>query len=534
MKTWVYGFLVVAACTVLTASFLHGRLTYASDSLVYIHGAESLAAGNGYQSGGRPQTAWPPAYSAVLSIPQLIFGSSVLAFKVTNVVVAVLSLAVLFALFLPLCGHVRAGLFVLLSGAFFPWIYYTHFVGSDILFALAVSLFLLFSVRYHQNGRMLNLWLMTVMLMWAPLIRMAGVALLPAWFTIAALLVFRQRGDGAVLPLKRLIHTGVALIVLILPLAVWAVRNILISGHWTSIETGANAEYMSSLASIGVADVSLWTKIWINVKGYAHILLLPDQASIVRLEALPILRSAVCIAVSGLVLVGWVQALTKRGTRPLAISFAFYGGMLLVHNWYDIRYLIPLMGVYFFFLFSGVDLVAGMMARCFNVLPHMSIRESWSKTSVSVLLGLFVCANAVVSIAGPQARRLRSDEYQGTVQDLYEACEYIKASSVPGDVLVSSAGFVGIWTTREVVSVLSLLDSDAKLLERVIPPAVRFIILMGGGFVDYRSQYMEPIVEANSALLTEVFRRNETVIYMVAGDGREGAFKSSKKRMKAK
>jgi len=72
----------------LSASFLHNRPTYMSDTVTYVEGAQSLAAGEGYARGGNPITTWPPGYSLFLSGLVRCGLDSFVAFKALNVVFA--------------------------------------------------------------------------------------------------------------------------------------------------------------------------------------------------------------------------------------------------------------------------------------------------------------------------------------------------------------------------------------------------------------------------------------------------------------
>jgi hypothetical protein len=512
-RTWLIAFLLIG-CSALNLSFLHERPTYASDTVVYIEGAEALASGNGYACGGKPQTAWPPGYSLALAPLYRLFGRSFVAYKLFNIACAGAALFCCYCLIRAVSGWGVAVLCTAAIGAYFPWIYYTHFIGADMLFTAVVSAFLLAVVRSRDLARIRRLWPAAAALMWLPLIRMAGVAMLAAWVLLICVSAVYRRD------LRRSarwwLGVGAATGVSALPLMFWSLRNLRVTGAWTTVATGVTAEYAASLEEAGIHSFTLLTKLGINVRGYAHILLYPDQSRLAALQAAPWFVHGLCYAVSAVVLLGCLLALREARRRPLAIVFMCYGGMLLLHNWFDIRYLLPVLALYVLFLWHGMASIGG-------VLERLGARLGWRCAPLAswlpglALAGL-AAANLAISLVAPPAARLRSREYQGAAQDLFEAAQYLRSAAERGSVVVPSVGFMAIWSDRECVSVLALLDAEHRLRSRAIPHGVGYILAAGESFVGYQ-KYVDEILTANRERLRAVFRSGGATVYEVRDEG---------------
>ncbi len=506
---------VIVLPMVFSLSFIHERLTMLTDSFVYMSGAVSLAEGNGYLNPqGTPQTAWPPGYSVVLVLPTWLAGQSVFAYKLTNILFAGLATGVWLLVLWRLTSPLRAALVMMLVAVSFPWIYFTHMVCSDIVFTLLVACFLLGMLLHRDGNRAGGLVLMTVSAMFAPLVRMAGVTLLPVWaIVVLELDRFSSWWRGSTR--WRFLLSRVAMgVVLVLPLALWLGRNILISGEPTLPPTGVSPEYRASLAKLGISEFTFLTRLWINIRGYAHILVLPGQSGIAKIGLLPLYVRIVCWTLTALLVAGWGKAIFGRQRRA-AFAFAAYAGMLLVHNWYDLRYLLPVLPLYLLWIIEGAEAVVALPVRLVPVC-----RRFFDRVSLPALVNTGVAALVALSFAfsamGPQGKRLRSRTYEGATARLHEACCFIRDDPAPGAVLAAGGpGFIRLWTRRQVVSSLSLLNAEAQLKSLEIPEEVRFLILDESDFVDYRRCHLDPLVGRNRDRLEAVFRKENTIVYRV-------------------
>jgi len=487
-----------------------------SDSATYIACARSLAAFEGYNCGDVPQTYWPPGYPVLLSVPIALGTDSVLALKIVNVVVAAIVMVVFFLVLNRFLRRPEAFLLVAVVGVFFPWVYYTHAIVSDITFAAAVGLFLLAGYRYECTRSWRHFWVFTIVAMLAPLVRSAGIALLPAW----GFVVFLSGGAffGEIRSRQWKSVTGhVAMVpVVLLGVAWWFGRNMLLAGAFTTYSVGTTPEYALSLAKIGITDFGLWTRIMVNLRGYVHILVVPDQVSIDRVGSLAAPVRLACYAVSGLVIVGWVRCLVRRACRFAAVTYACYLALLALNTWYDIRYLLPVMVLHFLFIYEGVSFFVELVWRPGLHFGKPELRAKAIAALKYAFLVLCLLANLGFTLFSSKGAALRSREQKPHIQRLVEACRYIRESETPGRVLVAGGGsFVLAWSGRTVCSSLQLLDADRELKTMELPGDLAFVLLDESKFAPYRQEYLEPLVEANKDRLQEVFRTGDTIVYRV-------------------
>ena len=100
----LFGVVVVGVVGTLVATFRYGTgLT--PDSVTYVNGARSLAAGAGYTASGHAITDFPPGYSWVLSLGEHTGVHAVDAARGLSVVALAATLILGYVL---LCRHVRS------------------------------------------------------------------------------------------------------------------------------------------------------------------------------------------------------------------------------------------------------------------------------------------------------------------------------------------------------------------------------------------------------------------------------------------
>jgi len=517
-REWLAAGVVLVVLAAVGFSYVHGRLLYYSDSRTYIEGAESLLAGQGYCVGGKPAVTWPPGYAAILSIPMAMGLGKVAVYKVINLLLALGALAFWWRAFRRMSDKGTALLAAAVGGLFFPWIYYSQTILAELLLAFFVGGAFLAATRYADDERTGDLVWLTLFAMLTPLVKMAGLAFLAGWGYV----VFIDRFRAVRLLRERQWRAlGISLLagcVVVAPLTIWCLRNWRLTGSPTGYELGMTAEYLSSVEKIGITHPTLFSRLWVSIRGYTHILIVPDQSGIARVGKLPLVVNLACVALSLSVLVGWGRALACRSRRAGAGMFALYGGLLILNSWYDIRYLLPVMPIYFFYLADGIGLLAGAPMRW--LFGRVAVLQPLTRDCVVrwCVLGGLTLAFLAFNVAAPQAKRLRKPTYGPTIQRLYEASAFIKDSDVQGRILTAGGGgFVPLWSGRETVSLLGRLDVDNALESLDIPEDVAFLLLDESKFAPYRERYMEPVVEANSDRLKEVFREGNTIVYEVTG-----------------
>ncbi len=528
--------LVLIVAAGLSASFLHNRPTYMSDTVTYVEGAKSLATGGGYFRGGNPITTWPPGYSLCLSALVRCGLDSFVAFKTLNIAFAVLAVGLLLVLFRRFLSIWEASALALATGAFFPWIYYTHTILADIPFALittafvlSITLYCLPSTVHRQRWLAIAAFLCAI----APLIRSAGLALIPALAVLPFLRHLTTKSTTSqssayslrfVVCFRILLPTFYVLLPTIFLLSAWFLRNHLHTGSILGYSVGVTPEYAFSLEKIGITEPNLLTRIWVNLRGYTHIFVIPDQVGIDRVSKLPLVIHIACAGMWLLIAAGWTKRLLNRAAYPLSITFACYAGLLLLNTWYDIRYVLPVLGLCFLFLYDGISLCISAIIRFVTLhpwpfgsqFPFQLSAFSFQVFLRSAFLALLVAGNFAFSALGPQAATLRSSEYEGELQRMYEACVFIREANEAGEVLVAGGGgFVPVWTGRRVSSLLGLVGGDKQLTSLSIPDGVRFLLLDESKFAPYRKQYMEPVVRENRGRLELAYEAGRTRVYRV-------------------
>jgi len=516
---WVAALLVFVVLAGLGLSFVHERISYFSDSKVYLQSAESLAVGKGYAYGGNPEVTWPPVYSAVLAGLMRVGIDSVSSTKILNVLLGLVALLFWWRCLRYLTDRWSALLVVCATGMFFPWVYYSQAILSEMLLSMFVALFFLFAHRFVDEDKPANLVWMTVGAMMAPVTKMAGLAFLVGWGYVVFGRDFRAVRMVAGKRWRAWLVSVLAGIAVVAPLGLWCIRNWLLTGSPTGYDLGVTPEYLYSIEKIGITEPTLFWRVWVSIRGYAHILLLPDQTGIDRIGTLPLVVNVACVGISCAVIVGWFRAMLNRTARTGAVFFGLFGGLLILNAWYDIRYLLPVMPLYVLYLADALGAMGGgVMHGLSRWVPFLKSLADGQWIRRLVVVGLATVFLAF-SVASPQSRRLRAREYRGELQRMYEACQFMKDSPETGNVLVAGGpGFVPIWSARPVISLLGRLDDVHALISTDVPDGVRFVLLDESKFAPYREKYMEPVVAANQERLEVVFEKGDTLVYRVRGD----------------
>jgi 4-amino-4-deoxy-L-arabinose transferase-like glycosyltransferase len=224
--------LIAVTGIVLILSATPNGLGLSDDSIAYIAGARSMAAGDGYReawlASNQPVTHFPPAFSSVLAFFGLFGADPLRAARWVNALLFGLNAALLGILGWRMtpsltAGVVLAALFVA-SGEMFS----VHAVAmSEPLFIffslLAFWMFDLYFERHHHW-----LWMIAcgTFVGWAYLTRYAGLALVVTF--IAALLILHTTW-------KKRLSSSVIFLASFIPWALgWSIRNRLVAGNATN------------------------------------------------------------------------------------------------------------------------------------------------------------------------------------------------------------------------------------------------------------------------------------------------------------
>ena len=199
-----------------------------SDSLFYYLGAKSIAAGHGYSILGHPTAFFPVGWPAFLGAIFFVTGPSFVVVKITNLVLWVLTTALVYALGRRLGGR-RVGVVAGVLVAFAPTmaLYAMRGASENLFIPLLLGVCLLLSTRDGRSPSLRRAALAGLLLGFAILVRSTALFLplvLPLW-----LLLRRPRRESW----RGALALGVTSCLVLAP---WLVRNEVVM-HTTALST---------------------------------------------------------------------------------------------------------------------------------------------------------------------------------------------------------------------------------------------------------------------------------------------------------
>ena len=312
--------------------------------------------------------------------------------------------------------------------------------------------------------------------------RTVGAALI-AGFVLFAIVNLVRHGRGALRP---------ALLGII--------PALLLAGGWTLYASRQGGE--SSLGSYGkygfrhdmydptgkTGLATSLTQAKENIKGYAFIFSVPDASLRLKKMSHFNAKGLLSLAIMGLATVGYLWHLFRRPQLAECYLLA-YAGVLLIFNWYDIRYIVPVLPLLFYYLGWSISRLAGLVTK----LP----------VAATVLL-LLILVNTGISIAAPPAKKLRSPDYQGPAGELYDATQWIKQNDPNAVVMCRYANMAWFWTRMKVEGV-PLIADPAAMWQHLQTAGVTIVIVDPDDFSGVTGKYLEPAL-ATHAEQTELLK----------------------------
>jgi 4-amino-4-deoxy-L-arabinose transferase-like glycosyltransferase len=194
------------------------------DPRLFVEAGWNLASGNGFSVNGEiPAARRPPAYSFLLAGVFFIFGKSLVAARVINILMSSLTVGLVYLLGRRLF-NTSVGIIAALISAFHPvFIRYSLRLYADTFYALVLSIILLIFIKIHEHPDSLRTKLICGTLLGvAALIRSELLFFMPL-LLVWAVLTYRQ------------IYTALrAFVIILLPVIVivtpWVVRNYAVFG----------------------------------------------------------------------------------------------------------------------------------------------------------------------------------------------------------------------------------------------------------------------------------------------------------------
>ncbi len=189
-----------------------------ADSYYFYSSAVSIAEGNGYMMFGRQTAYWPVGYPAVLGITFYLFGKSLFAAKILNII---LNLGILFTsyrLAKLLFGSKQVARSALLILAFYP----NHIPYAAVLLTEPLFTFLLLSAMIFiiNDTAKWNIFLGGLFFGLAILIK-PQVIFLPLYLILIGIRGYWRKG----LPGKQIIRYGLIYLLSFVTLMPWLIRN---------------------------------------------------------------------------------------------------------------------------------------------------------------------------------------------------------------------------------------------------------------------------------------------------------------------
>lgn len=221
--------LIALVFAIFFSRFFRWPVGVGYDSVVYINGAKSLAAGNGFTQNSIPITHYPPLYPASLAVVAWITGKDIIA-SATMTVIFLYGLNIFLAglLVFRISNSLLAGSGMTVVLAILPGFVAMHFEAmSEPLFFGLLFLALILLMEYLRSG-----WLTWAVLAGfaaglSALTRYIGVFIIAA---AVAAIFFLFQGSYK----RRLSHTIIGGIAACLPITAWLIRNQLVTGGLTN------------------------------------------------------------------------------------------------------------------------------------------------------------------------------------------------------------------------------------------------------------------------------------------------------------
>lgn len=474
--------IVIISVIALYASYLTPRLKFGGDAVDYVRLADSLAHGEGYRVDGQFNSKWPPVTPLLHSLVIRTMGFSVAGFKFASMLCA---LTGLWLSYLLLKRHYDARLAfgaVLLAAVSFPMIYWLVDISSEAPYFLFSITGLLLSEEALKRQRWP--WVVGAGLAFglAILSRTIGLALvIGLGLALIPKLVRGFRSDSLRLSLVAVIAVVIA--------GTWFVYSRIQSGQSSVSAYGSYAFRGDIYNPESKSDLRTW--FWRakeNAIGYTFIFGVPDSSLRLKNTVRLTPRGMASALIVTLALAGWAWHL-RKGPQIAEWYLICYGGVLLIVAWYDIRYLVPILPFVFYYMLFALD-------RSFQWGANRVNRPTWGNPATTVAAILLILANSAVSIASPQAQRLRAKEYSGVAKDIYDSAMWIQSHHPHATIVARNPGMVWFWTKMRVLS-FPWYATPEQVLLFIENNQVDFVILDADEYSGVTGKYLKPALESH-------------------------------------
>lgn len=484
--------MAVVAVLALYASFVNNKMKFGSDAIDYYRLAESISTGHGYTIGGHFVSKWPPVTPVMAALGMSLFRADLVGIKV---LFSALALGGLFMAWLLLRQREEKELGawgIGLSAVSFPFIYWVVDLSSEAPYIFCTMAAIYLGQRALDGEKKPYVAILAgVCIGLSFLTRTIGAASLLGFMLAASFLLVRERQMNVVKPVI------VVLIPVLLLVGGWTLYSKQQGGE-SSVKTYGSYAFRPDIydptgkSSIG----NTLNQIVKNAQGYAFIFSIPDAS--LRMEKVNrfTAKGMISLAIMLLAVIGFVGNLVKR---PQFAEFYLlvYGGVLLVVNWYDIRYVVPVMPLLFYYV-------------------GWTIKRMTKPVVVNAVLALLVLASVGVSIASPPAKRLRSPEYQGFAKDFHDASIWIRNNAQKNDIVMSSAATMAWFWTRMDVKGIPLIKDPETMWQHIQANKTSMVIYYPNEFSGVDDKYLKPALVAHDAEIEKVKQFGKVIVYRLS------------------
>lgn len=438
------GFVLVIIAGVCASMLMFWITAYdpgvGPDSVEYIETARNLLAGNGFYTGNKPLTQFPPGYPFILAVAGFFYNGDVLyagrlvCSILFGVNVALLGLAVLLCTERSFSATVCA-IFLFMSST--PILLVHSLAQSEAPFIMfMISAFILVSL-YVLRPRSHLLFAVSVCAACAILTRYIGVALLPP---IVCILLFL--GDRS---MKQKIKDSVIFAVIaLLPLVLWLVRNVMIAeattGRSFAVHSLGFQHVKQLVATMNIFVFPVSTPDWSKALyiGFASVLFLISIIFLYKKNYIRNNKHTVRVAFPFLCILFFLTYISF-----LAISISFFDA----HTRLNTRILLP---AYLAIVMSGVSL-----AWFFSFV--LNNRLIWYGFILYIFLSVAINSPSAVAVA----RDINRNGYGYTSRQWTNSETVNRVTTVADDVKIYSNGpdVIQLLTGRMVTMIPNVTDA---------------------------------------------------------------------------
>ena len=234
-----------------------------------------------------------------------------------------------------------------------------------------------------------------------------------------------------------------------------------------------------------------------------------------------------CLAVSGLALLGYVEQLRRRITFRELFAAGYVAVILLWPSYQGEHYLLPVYPLYLLYAFLGLRLLPRLLLfllRLFYVL--LALRHPWLPRrvrlyqAIAVVLALAIVVTYGVRLSGLQRSPLPEGIAKPESQELFET---VRELTQPGDLVVFvKPRAMALFTGRKSMS-YHQAGRDEDLWASLAQHGANWLVVVENDRAllpdqDHeKMQYLRDFVQRNPGRLDRVYRNGDFTLYAIRG-----------------